>query len=55
MYNPETKRIIITRDVKWADSKFIDPAKTLKMLRESKKEYLVPGIEEDIIHTSKTV
>ena len=49
LYNPETKRVIMTRDVKWADWKMTDPADTLKMFRESNKEDLVPGIEEDII------
>ena len=43
-YNPETKRVIMTRDVKWEDWKMTDPAETLKMFRKSEKEYLVPGI-----------
>ena len=41
----------MTRDVKWADWKITDTAETLKMFRESYKGYLVPGIEEEIIHT----
>ena len=53
LYNPETKRVIITRDVKWVDWKMTDPADTLKMFCEANKEYLVPGIEEDIIPTSE--
>ena len=52
LYKPETKRVIMTRDVKWADWKMNDSAKTLKMFRKSDKEDLVPGIEEDIITTS---
>ena len=52
MYNPETKRFIITQDVKWADLKMTDTAETLKMFREENKEDLVPGIEEDIIPKS---
>ena len=53
LYNPETKRVITTRDVKWADLKNTNPAETLEMFREAEKEYLVPGIEEDVIYTSK--
>ena len=53
LYNLETKRIIFTRDLKWADWKNTDPAETLKMFREAEKEYLVPGIEEDVIPMSK--
>ena len=52
-YNPETKRVIMTRDVKWADWKMIDPVETLKMFCEAHKEYLVPGIEEEITPTSE--
>ena len=37
----------------WDDWKKFDSAKTLKMLREAEKDYLVPGIEEDVIPTSK--
>ena len=50
--NPETKRFIMTKDVKWAGRKMTDPAETLKMFCEAHKEDLVPGIEEDIIPTS---
>ena len=53
LYNPETKRVIITRDIKWADWKMTNTTDTLKMLREAEKEDLVPGIEEDIIPTSE--
>ena len=53
LYNPETKRIIITRGVKWADCKNTNAAETLKMFCEAEKEYLVPGIQEDAIPTSK--
>ena len=45
LYNPETKRVIMTRDVKWADCKMTNPAETLKMFCEADKEYLVPDIE----------
>ena len=51
LYNPDTKKVIMTRDVKWADCKMTDPAETLKMFRDAYKEYMVPGIEEDMIPT----
>ena len=44
LYNPETKRVIMTRGVKWADWKKTDSAKTLKLFFKAEKEYLVPGI-----------
>ena len=53
LYNPETKRVIMTRDVKWEDRKNTDPTETLKMFREAEEGDLVPGIEEDVIPTSK--
>ena len=43
----------MTRDVKWADRKMTNPAETLKMFHKAHKEYLLPGIEEDIIPTSE--
>ena len=52
-YNPEIKRVIMKRDIKWADWKMTDPAEILKMCREANKEYLVTGIEKDIIATSE--
>ena len=54
LYNTETKRVIMNRDVKWADWKMDDPAETLKMSHKENEEYLVPGIEEEIIPTSET-
>ena len=51
LYNPETKRVIMTRDVKWADWKTTDTMDTLKMFRKAEKVYLVPDIEEDVIIT----
>ena len=44
--NLETKRVILTRDIKWAEWKMTDPEKTMKMFHDSNKYYLVPGIEE---------
>ena len=43
----------MTSDVKWADWKMTDSVETLNMLLEADKEYLVPGIEEDVIPMSK--
>ena len=39
LYNPDTKRTIMTRDVKWADWKIIDPVETFKIFRKASKEY----------------
>ena len=49
LYNPETKIVIMTRDVNWANWKNTNPADTLKMFHEAEKEDSVPGIEEDVI------
>ena len=54
LYNPEIKRVIMTRDVKWTDWKMTNPADTLKMFRKEDKYYLVPGIGKDTISMSKT-
>ena len=53
LYNPETKRIIMTRYVKWAYRKMTNPAEALKMLQKANKQYLLPGIEKGIIPTSE--
>ena len=50
-YNTETKRVIMTWDVKWTDWKMTDPSETLKMFRDAHEEYLVRGIEKDKITT----
>ena len=34
LYNPETKRVIMTRDVKWDDWKNTNLVETLNMFRE---------------------
>ena len=44
----------MTRYVKWEDWKKTYPAENMKMFREAEKEYLLPGIEEDVIPTSTT-
>ena len=53
LYNPETKRLIMTGGVKWVDWENTDLAETPKIFREAHKEYLLPGIEEDIFLTSE--
>ena len=53
LYNPETKRVVMTRDVKWEDWKITNPAEILKMFCKADKDDLVPGIEEDITTTSE--
>ena len=45
LYNTGTKRVITTRDIKC-------PEERMRMFRDSNKEYLVPGIEEDKNPTS---
>ena len=37
-YNTETKRVIMTRDVKWADLKNNNSVETLKMFQKEEKE-----------------
>ena len=37
LYNPDTKRVILNRDVKWADWKMTDPAETLKLFHKEHK------------------
>ena len=45
LYNPDIKRVIMIRDVKWEGWKMTDPAETLNIFREAHKKDLVPGIE----------
>ena len=44
LYNPDTKRFIMTRDIKWEDCKMTNPAEILEIFRNSHKDYLVTGI-----------
>ena len=39
LYNPETKRVVITRDVKWVDCKMTDPVETLKICAKHIKKF----------------
>ena len=44
LYNPEIKRVIMTRNVKWEEWKMIYPEETLNVLYNYHEEYLVPYI-----------
>ena len=37
LYNPDTKRVTMTRDVKWEDLKMTGPAENLKMSHKANK------------------
>ena len=49
MYNPETKRIILSRDVKWAEFKKIDPKDNMDMFVKYNSTDIVPGIDESVV------
>ena len=51
-YNPETKRVVMTRDINWVEPKITDPAETMKMFRDLNKYDLVSGIDRDKTPTS---
>ena len=53
LYNTDTNRVIVTRDIKWAEWKLTDPAETMNMFRDSHEECLVPDIYEDKTPTSE--
>ena len=46
LYKPDTKRVIMRRDVKCEEWNMTYPAETMKMFLDSHKQDLVPGIEE---------
>ena len=52
LYNPDTKRVIMTRGVKCSYWKMTDPLETLKMFCKAHEEDLVPGIDKYKITTS---
>ena len=37
LYNPDIKKVIMTRDVKWADWKMTDPEDNLNMFHKAHK------------------
>ena len=48
MYNPETNKVVLSRDVRWAEWKDTDPSETLKVFQrgEKTKTETTAGIEE---------
>ena len=46
MYNPVTKRVILSRDVKWAEFKKIDPKANMDIFIKYNSTDTVPGIDE---------
>ena len=44
--NPETKRVILSRDIKCSQWKNTDPEETMKIFRHLNENDLVSGIEE---------
>ena len=47
LYNPETKMVIMSRDIKWAEWKTKNPEETIKMFHNSNEDDIVPVIEEE--------
>ena len=43
------KRVIISRDINWAEGKVTDSAETMKIFRTMDKKDLVPGIYKLIV------
>ena len=50
MYNPGTKRIILSRDVKWAEFKRIDPKANMDVFVQYDATDTVPGIDEIVVN-----
>ena len=53
MYNPETKRIVLSRDVKWAEFRKIDPKENMDMFIKYDSTDVVPGIDELVVEVKK--
>ena len=53
LYNPTTKRIISSRDVKWADWKPTDPRTNMDVFVKYDSTELVPGVDEMVVEISK--
>ena len=43
LYNPETKRVIMSRDITWEERKKTDPAEIMKIFHDLNEKDLVPG------------
>ena len=48
LYNPETKRVIISIDIKWSEWENNVPEETINMFRNLNENYIVRYIEEVI-------
>ena len=44
LYNPETKKVILSRDTKWEEWENTDPSETMNIFRNLNGNYLVPGV-----------
>ena len=53
MYNPETKRTVLTRDVKWAEFKKIDPKDNMDAFIKYDSTDIIPGIDELVIEVKQ--
>jgi len=49
LYNPSTKRIILSRDVTWSDWKVTDPTKDMNIFTQYDSTEKVPGIDELVV------
>ena len=53
MFNPATKRIILSRDVKWAEWKRTDPKSNMDVFVKYDSTDIVPGIDEVVVEIAK--
>ena len=53
MFNPVTKRIILSRDVKWAEWKRTDPKSNMDVFVKYDSTDIVPGIDEVVVEIDK--
>ena len=44
MYNPETNRVVISSDIKWAEWKNTNPEETMEMWHYLNENDLLPGV-----------
>ena len=54
MYNPTTKRIISSRDVKWADWKPTDPRNNMDIFVKYDPTDIVLGVDEMVVEIIKS-
>ena len=53
IFNPNTKRIILTRDIKWAKWKITDPKSNMDVFVKYDSSDIVPGIDEVVVGIAK--